>query len=203
MGDAAETGPKRILVADDEHLMATGLATGLRSLDFTVVGPVSDGESACETCREADVDMALLDIRMPGMDGLTAAAQIWEERQIPSVIISAYSDDRYLARAQQIGVYGYLLKPVSTENLRVTISVAWSRAMAHSEQGKRVDQLQGLLANRRTIEQAKWILVQEKGMTEPDAHAYLQRMARDSRQRLVDVASTVLEEHGGAGKPPA
>jgi len=190
---SVKAGPRRILVADDEHLMATGLATGLRSLDFHVVGPVSDGESACETCSNEPVDMALLDIRMPGMDGLMAAAKLWEERAIPSVIISAYSDERYLTRAQQTGVFGYLLKPVSTENLRVTISIAWARAQTHADQNKRIGQLEDSLKHRRIIEQAKWRLVEEAGQSEADAHAWLQRIARDGRRRLVDVANDVLE----------
>ncbi len=185
--------PHRILVADDEHLMATGLTTALRSLNFTVVGPVSNGQSAVETVEMEEVDMALLDIRMPGMDGLTAAKALWHDHAIPSVIISAYSDDAYLQQAQETGVFGYLLKPASTENLRVTITIAWGRALDHGLQARRIKQLQESLANRRTVEQAKWKMVEMLGIDEPEAHARLQRLARNDRRRLVDVATDVLE----------
>lgn len=185
--------PERILVADDEHLMATGLTTALRSLNFTVVGPVSNGQSAIETAQQDPVDMALLDIRMPGLDGISAARVLWLEHVIPSVIISAYSDDSYLQQAQDTGVFGYLLKPASTENLRVTITIAWARALQHGLQSKRIVQLESSLSERRIVEQAKWKLVQDLGISEPDAHAKLQKVARNHRRRLVDVATDVLE----------
>lgn len=185
--------PQRILVADDEHLMATGLTTALRSLNFTVVGPVSNGQSAIETVEQEEVDMALLDIRMPGIDGLSAAKILWQEHAIPSVIISAYSDDSYLQQAQETGVFGYLLKPASTENLRVTITIAWGRACAQGLQARRIAQLEESLAHRRIVEQAKWKLVELLNIDEPEAHARLQRMARNDRRRLVDVANDVLE----------
>ena len=185
--------PERILVADDEHLMATGLTTALRSLSFTVVGPVSNGQSAIEAAEQEQVDMALLDIRMPGLDGLSAAKLLWQDHAIPSVIISAYSDDSYLHQAQETGVFGYLLKPASTENLRVTITIAWGRAQAAGLQERRITQLQDSLANRRTVEQAKWKLVETLKIDEPEAHSRLQRLARNDRRRLVDVANDILE----------
>jgi CheY-like chemotaxis protein len=106
---SAPTAPKRVLVADDEHLMATGLAGSLRTLDFEVVGPVASGEEALDIVADEPADLALVDIRMPGIDGLETAHRLWEERGIPSVIISAYSDESYLARAQHPGVFGQVL----------------------------------------------------------------------------------------------
>jgi response regulator NasT len=137
--------------------------------------------------------MALLDIRMPGLDGISAARTLWLEHIIPSVIISAYSDDSYLQQAQDTGVFGYLLKPASTENLRVTITIAWARALEHGLQSKRIAQLENSLVHRRLIEQAKWKLVQDLGIDEPEAHSRLQKLARNHRRRLVDVANDVLE----------
>lgn len=187
-------GAKSILVADDEHLMASGLAASLRGMDYEVVGPVTDGEQAVHACRDHKVDLALLDIRMPGMDGLEAAAAIWKEHRIPSVIVSAYSDDRYLSRATRTGVFGYLLKPVSTENLRVTIAIAWSRSIDQDDQQRRISQLEGTLAQRKLVEQAKWILVDRLGVTEPEAHTMMQKAARDDRRKIIDVASDILAD---------
>lgn len=182
--------------------MASGLAASLRGMKYEVVGPVSDGESAVKACIEHPVDLALLDIRMPGMDGLEAAATIWTEHRIPSVIVSAYSDDRYLSRATRTGVFGYLLKPVSTDNLRVTIAIAWSRSLDQFETRRRVDQLEGTLAQRKVVEQAKWCLVSKLGVSEPEAHSMMQKVARDERRKIVEVASDVLAGKWPQTKPP-
>lgn len=190
--DKPEALPKRILVADDEHLMATGLTSSLRGLGFEVVGPVASGSAAVEIADEEPIDMALLDIRMPGMDGIEAAEVLWNKHSLPTVIITAYSDDQYLRKAQQTGVFGYLLKPASAENLRVAISVAWARALEQQDQTKRIGQLECTLANRRVIEQAKWQIIKALGIEESEAHARLQRIARDGRRRLADVASDVI-----------
>ncbi len=183
----------RILVADDEHLVSAGIAASLVTLGFVVVGPVPDGQVALELATQDPPDLALLDIRMPRMDGLTAAAQLWNNLHIPSVIISAYSSQNYLELAQDTGIFGYLLKPITTESLRVTLAVAWARAMNHAAQTGRITQLQDTLANRRTIEMAKWRLVETQKLSETDAHSALQRAARSTRRRLVDVAQDLLD----------
>lgn len=198
--------PERILIADDEHLMATGLASSITSLGYTVVGPVSDGRAAIEVAKKDPPDLAVLDIRMPDVEGLDAAEVLWEELAIPSVIVSAFSDKRYIEHAQQIGVFGYLLKPVSTENLRVTLSIAWARATAQAVQRKRIDQLENTLTNRKIVEQAKWLLIEREQMSEPEAHARLQREARNNRRPLVEVAQEIIAgltgERASAGEPP-
>lgn len=186
------TSPRRVLVADDEHLVALGVASSLSSIGCAVVGPVADGQAAIEVCRAEQPDMALLDIRMPLVDGLACASTLWKELEIPSVIISAYSTQNYIDEAQQAGVFGYLLKPVTTESLRAAVSIAWSRASAHIWQSKRITQLEESLAVRRTVEMAKWKLIEARKVSEPEAHAILQKAARNERRRLVDVAQEVL-----------
>jgi len=199
--------PERLLIADDEHLMAMGLASSIQSLGFEVVGPVGDGKAAIELVEslpeDQRPDMALLDIRMPEMDGLAAAKHLWETYRMPTIIISAFGDKRYVEQAQPIGVYAYLLKPVSSENLRVNLHVGWARAASHEIQAKRIDQLEQNLANRRTIEQAKWKLTELYNLSEAEAHQRLQRMARDNRRPIVDVAGDILhndERHAHAHK---
>lgn len=192
MSQATPATPQRILVADDEHLMATGLTTSLAALGHSVIGPVSDGESAIDCARQEPPDLAILDIRMPGIGGLEAARILWSEMGIPTIIISAFSDPTYIEQAQQTGVFGYLLKPVSSENLRVTLSIAWARATNQAENSARITQLERTLAGRRSVEQAKWKLIEENGLTEPQAHAMLQKAARNGRRSLAEVADGVL-----------
>jgi len=189
-------GPFRVLVADDEMLVATGIAASLRDLGHTVVAMVADGEAAVRAAREHRPDMAMLDVRMPRMDGIDAAAAISEELGIPSVIVSAYSDPDHIrrmhARPEVSGVYGYLLKPVSAEELRVAIAVCSQRAAVDAFRKDRIDQLETNLANRRIVEQAKWLLVEKHKLNEAQAHDRLQRAARDRRQALVEVAQGVI-----------
>ena len=191
------TGPYRILVADDEMLVATGIASSLKDLGHTVVAVVADGEAAVRAAREHKPDMAMLDIRMPRMDGIDAAAAIATELGIPSVIVSAYSDPEHIsrmhARPDVSGVFGYLLKPVNTEELRVAIGVCAQRAAIDDFRKSRIDQLETNLLNRRTVEQAKWLLVEKHRLSEAQAHERLQRAARDRRQPLVEIARSVIE----------
>lgn len=195
-----ESGPARIpdrltsiLVADDEHLVAGGIAANLAELGFTVVGPASDGQEALDLCRNARPDMALLDIRMPRLDGLAAAKAIHEELGIPVVLLSAYADPEFIDRAGQAGTYGYLLKPITPDQLRAAVTVAWSRHCAAAERRAEILALQERLENRKIIEQAKWILVDRKGLDEPEAMRRLQRHARNNRRTLVDIAQSIIE----------
>jgi response regulator NasT len=184
---------KRVLVADDEHLVSSGIAASLAALGYEVVGPVPDGQAAIDLAERDKPDLALLDIRMPVMDGLTAASRLWYDLSVPSVIVSAYSSQNYLDLAQDTGIFGYLLKPITTESLRVTLAVSWARAINHTTQRGRISQLEDSLANRRTVEMAKWKLVETQRLSEADAHSALQRAARTSRRRLVDVAQDVID----------
>jgi response regulator NasT len=182
-----------LLVADDEHLVASGVAVNLRELGYEVVGPAADGEEAIELCRTHKPDMALLDIRMPKKDGLAAAEVIFRKMGIPVMIFSAYSDPEYVTSGNRVGVFGYLLKPVTQDQMRVGISVAWGRFLDYMNQNSEISTLKERLEHRKIIEQAKWIIVKRKGVEEPEAMKLLQRQARNNRRTLVDVARSVLE----------
>lgn len=185
--------PNKLLVADDEHLVASGVAVNLRELGYEVVGPASDGDEAIELCRLYRPDMALLDIRMPKKDGLTAAETIFRSLGIPVMIFSAYSDPEYVTSGNRVGVFGYLLKPVTQDQMRVGISVAWGRFLDYMNQNSEIVTLKERLEHRKIIEQAKWIIVKRRGIEEPDAMKLLQRQARNNRRTLVEVARSVLE----------
>ena len=185
--------PSKLLVADDEHLVASGVAVNLRELGYEVVGPAADGEEAIELCRTHKPDMGLLDIRMPKKDGLAAAEVIFRRMGIPVMIFSAYSDPEYVTSGNRVGVFGYLLKPVTQDQMRVGISVAWGRFLDYMNQNSEISTLKERLEHRKIIEQAKWIIVKRKGVEEPEAMKLLQRQARNNRRTLVDVARSVLE----------
>lgn len=191
-GDKSTT-IRRILIADDEHLVSAGIVTSVTSLGYEAVGPVADGEAAIKLATEQKPDLAILDIKMPIMDGLTCAKKLWDTLTIPSLIVSAYSSEQYVTQAQELGVFGYLIKPVSTESLRAAIAVAWARANGASKQDSRIDQLERTLSTRRVVEMAKWRLVETMSMSEQNAHNTLQHTARARRKKLVEVAQSILD----------
>lgn len=184
--------PTRILVADDEHLVATEITLALAELGYTTVGPAIDGDSAVRLAHSALPDMALMDIRMPVRDGLAAAGEIFETLAVPVVILSAYSDKEYVERARQTGIFGYLIKPPTRDQLRVGLEVAWARFADFMAQRAETDQFRRRLEDRKLVERAKWVLVSVKGMTEPDAIRALQKRARDSRTPLATIAAEVI-----------
>jgi AmiR/NasT family two-component response regulator len=185
--------PTKLLIADDEHLVASGVAVNLRELGYQLIGPAANGEEAIELCRIHQPDMALLDIRMPKKDGLQAAEIIFRRMGIPVMIFSAYSDPEYVASGTRVGVFGYLLKPVTQDQMRIGLSVAWGRFLDYVNQNAEITSLKERLEHRKLIEQAKWVLVKRKGVEEPEAMKLLQRQARNNRRTLIDVARSVLE----------
>ncbi len=186
--------PTRILVADDEHLVATQITHTLASLGFTTVGPAADGMSAVNLARSGQPDLALLDIRMPKLDGLVAARMFFRSLYIPVVLITAYSDEDYIATAAEAGVFGYLVKPVSVDQVRAAIEIAWSRYVEHVGAASRADDLARRLEERKVVEQAKWFLVSTEHLSEPDAMRKLQKMARDSRRPLIQIATGIVQQ---------
>ena len=189
-------GPVRLLIADDEHLVIASLSAAVTELGHSVVGFAGDGEAALALARQTKPDLALLDIRMPKLNGIDLARALMTELGIPSLIISGYSEHEHVAKIQSFGadsgVYGYLIKPVEVPQLRVAIGVALHRAAIDNHLDGRIDQLENILANRRAVEQAKWILVKKRGWDEPTAHERLQRAARDKRRPLIEIAQAVI-----------
>ena len=151
--------PVKVLVADDELLDVQGIIGLLKSLGFEIIGPCKNGEEAVEKVREDRPDIALLDIQMPVMNGMQAAQIIFHEHDIPVVMLTAYSDDTFLRNSIAAGVFGYLLKPASSEQISAGLSVAWQRFLDHIDQRSKIVDLTQRLDDRKLIERAKWIIV--------------------------------------------
>lgn len=193
--ESATSSPelRRILVAEDEHLVAVDLAQHIKGLGYELIGPVSNGEQAIEIARAEQPDLALLDVRMPGMDGLGAARVIFGQMNIPVVILSAFSDPDYIRASADIGVFGYMLKPVTIDDMRVSLTVAWSRFREQQGLTGRVHELETALEDRKDIERAKGLLMDRLNLSEQDAMRRLRKQARDSRRKLADLARAILE----------
>ena len=190
-----QDAPQKILVADDELLVAQGIIGLLKTLGFEIIGPCKNGEEAIALVREDKPDMALLDIQMPIMDGMQAAQIIFHEYDVPVVMLTAYSDDTFLRNSIAAGVFGYLLKPASKEQLSAGLSVAWKRYLDHVDQRSEIVDLRQRLDDRKLIEQAKWIIVKRKSISEPEAMQLLQKQSRSSRKSIASVARAVIDSN--------
>lgn len=193
--------PSRILVADDEFLVTVDIIGQLSSMGFISVGPATSGNEAVRLARTTQPDLALLDVRMPDGDGITAADTLFNELLIPCIMISAYSDPETIELARDAGVFGYLVKPPTSGQLLASIEVAWGRYQQFvAERGVAAD-AEARLEERKFIERAKWILMKQTGSDEADAVRMLRKYARDHGEKIVDVAHRVIRTSRLDGPP--
>ena len=182
----------RVLVAEDEALIRMDLAETLQELGFEVVAVVGDGRSAVTAAQELTPDVALLDIKMPDMDGLAAAAEIISGQSTAVVILTAFSQPELIQRAIAAGVMGYLVKPFKPEELRAALTVARQRHTQWLQEQQRSRELEQSLADRKTIERARGLVMQRLGIGEDAAYTWLRKAAMDQRLALVEVARRTL-----------
>ncbi len=185
--------PSDVLVADDDPILAECLDLHLKQLGFNVLGPVDNGQTAIKLAKQQRPDLVLMDIRMPGIDGLSAASILFKHMGIPVVLISAHCDPEYVEAGRRGGVFGYLVKPVTIDQLRVNVAVAWGKYCQHVNLYSQVQDLKNALEDRKFIERAKGLLMDRLGLGENEAMCRLKKHARDSRQRLSDLARVLVE----------
>lgn len=188
------TGEKRILLAEDESITRVGLQTILRDLGYEVAGAARDGVEALEMARALRPDLAILDIKMPGMDGLAVAEIISREQPMPIVILTAFSDREYVERAKSTAVHAYLVKPIKEETLQPTIEVAQARFREMQALGTEAQTLEEALETRDLLAQAKGVLMDMLGIGETEAFRRIHRQARDSRRSMRSVAQEIIDE---------
>lgn len=186
--------PIRIVVAEDEALIRLDLTESLTALGYEIVAAVSDGEQAVEAVKAHQPDVAILDVKMPKKDGLSAAVEILDDKICAVIMLTAFSQLELIERANDAGVMAYLTKPYKTIDLIPTIEIAVSRFKQMQQVSSEVSELSEQLKMRRIIEQAKSVLIKELNLSEPDAFNWLQKTAMDKRKKMVEVAEVVLKE---------
>lgn len=186
-----------VLVAEDEALIRMDLVETLTELGFDVVAAVGDGRSAVETVAKTRPQLALLDVKMPDMDGLSAASEIIELKSTAVVMLTAFSQPELVQRAVAAGAMGYLVKPFKPEELRAALTVAWQRYSQLLVEQQRSRDLEQSLADRKTIERARGLVQQRLSISEQDAYTWLRRTAMDQRLSLAQVARRTLEAASG------
>jgi AmiR/NasT family two-component response regulator len=184
---------RRVLLAEDEALIRLDLKELLEEEGYEVVGEAGDGEAAIRLARELRPDLVVLDIKMPGLDGLSAAERIAEERIAPVLILTAFSQKDLVDRAAQARAMGYLVKPFQKGDVIPAIEMAVARYGEMVALEDEVADLGERLEARKLVDRAKGLLMDRYGMKEADAFRFLQKAAMDGRLRMAEVARRVLE----------
>jgi len=183
----------RVLIGEDETLIRLDLRQMLERAQLEVCAEARDGIQAVELARSEKPDLAILDVKMPGLDGLEAARRILAERPIPVVIVSAYTERALVERAADVGVFGYLAKPFREEDLLPAIATARARFAELTAVREEVETLADALAARKSIERAKGILMQKESLTEDAAFARLRKASQTSGRPMRLIAEAVVE----------
>jgi len=182
----------RILIAEDETIIRLDLRELLEREGFDVCAEARDGVEAVELAQEHEPDLAILDVKMPRLDGIEAARRILAERPIPVVMLTAYGQDELVSRAVEAGVFGYLVKPFRESDLLPAIRTARARHEELAAVRAEADSLAEALAARKTNERAKGLLMEKEGLSEPEAFARLRRASQVSGRPLKVVADAVV-----------
>jgi AmiR/NasT family two-component response regulator len=184
--------PVRVIVADDETIIRMDLKEELARQGYLVVADAGDGESAINQARELRPDLVIMDIRMPGIDGITAAETLTREKIAPVVLLTAYSDQHLIERAKSAGVVNYIVKPWRQSDLRPAIEVALARFEEFRALEARAQNLEDQLETRKLVERAKGLLMEKQGLTEQEAFRRIQRLSMNTRKSMREVAEAIL-----------
>jgi two-component system, response regulator PdtaR len=182
----------RVLIAEDETIIRLDIRQQIEDAGYVVCGETRDGNEAVELARSLQPDVAILDVKMPGLDGIEAARRIRSERPIPVLLLTAYSDAKLVRRAGEAGVFAYLVKPFRASDLMPAIETAVARHEEMMSLREEAATLADALAARKAIERAKGLLMQHEGLTEGDAFARLRRASQVSRQPLKVIADAIV-----------
>ncbi len=187
------SGAPRVVIAEDEALIRLDLAEMLTEEGYDVVGEAGDGEQAVALAIEHQPDLVVMDVKMPKLDGIAAAAQIARAKIAPVVMLTAFSQRELVERARDAGAMAYVVKPFTRSDLVPAIEMARSRFAEMTALEAEVDELTERLETRKMVERAKMVLQQTRGMSEPEAFSWIQHTAMDLRLTMLQVATTVLQ----------
>lgn len=182
----------RILIAEDEAIIRLDLKEMLQEEGFEVVGEAADGDAAIRLAREREPELVIMDIKMPGTDGLSAAEAIVQERLAAVLILTAFSQRDLVQRAAEAGAMGYLVKPFQKSELMPAIEVALARRSQLATLEDEIADLSERLATRKLVDRAKGRLMDDEGMTEAEAFRFIQKRAMDERRAMREVAVELL-----------
>jgi two-component system, response regulator PdtaR len=182
----------RVLIADDESIRLLSLGSQLTALGHRVVAEATRGDEAVQLAAETKPDLAILDIKMPVMDGIEAAERMTQARPIPIILLTAYSETQLVERAARANISAYLMKPVAEDDLLPAITLALTRFKEFESLRREVADLREALEARKVVEKAKGILMRRLDLGEEDAFKRRQKQSQDTNRRLSEVAEAIV-----------
>lgn len=182
----------RVVIAEDEAIIRLDLRETLEEEGYVVVAETGRGDKAVELIREHKPDLAILDIKMPGLDGLQASRLISADKICPVVLLTAFSQREIVEQARDAGALAYIVKPFQKSDLVPAIEVALGRFREIQLLSSEVGALEEQLETRKLIDRAKGVLIDKSGLSESDAYAFIQRSAMSERARMKDIAEQIL-----------
>ncbi|MBM4353051.1 MAG: response regulator [Deltaproteobacteria bacterium] len=188
--------PLHVLIAEDESLIRMGLKLILEEAGHTVYA-AEDGQTALDLAESRTPDIAILDIRMPRMDGMETARRLYDRSPLPILFLTAYGERELVEKAARLPIQGYLVKPLREAELFAMIEVALGRFEEQARTARVAADANAALSEQRTIQRAKGLIMQREGVSELEAHQRLERQARSERRPLLEVAEEI------AGPAPA
>lgn len=189
----AEAEHPRVVVAEDEALIRLDLVELLEEHGYEIVGQASDGEEAVRLANELEPDLIVMDVKMPKMDGITAADKIAEDRICAVVMLTAFSQRDLIKRAKEAGAMAYVVKPFDASDVIPAIEIAMARFAEIRGVEDEVMDLEERLESRKIVDQAKGILQTSRDLTEPEAFRWIQKTAMDLRKSMREVAQGVID----------
>lgn len=193
---APEGDARRVVVAEDETLIRLDIVETLKEAGFDVVGEAPDGETAVRLVTELEPDVVVMDVKMPGMDGISAAEKIMADRTCAVVMLTAFSQAELVERARDAGAMAYVVKPFTTADLLPALEIAISRFQEISSLESEIADLNERFETRKRVDRAKGLLMTKMGLTEPEAFRWIQKTSMDRRLTMREVADAVIDQVG-------
>jgi AmiR/NasT family two-component response regulator len=193
---AEPAGPARILVVEDESIIRIDIVESLRGFGYDVVGEAADGEAAVAMATELRPDLVVMDVKMPKMDGISAAEKLHQARIAPVLLLTAFSQKELVERASEAGVVAYIVKPFTPADLLPAVEIALSRGAELKALEAEVADMSERFETRKIVDIAKGILNEKMGLTEPEAFRWIQKASMDRRLTMKDVAMTIIDQLG-------
>lgn len=184
--------PTRIIIAEDDSIFRMDLKDELQRQGYLVVGEAGDGQSAVNLARELRPDLVVMDIRMPEIDGISAAEILTREKLAPTILLTGFSDDELIERARSAGVVHYITKPLRSKDLKPAVEIALTRFQEFRAMETRAKNLEDQLETRKVVEKAKGVLMQKHGISENEAFHRIQRASMNNRKSMKEIAEAIL-----------